>query len=186
MPYTPVWCSVWRRQDRRSAGLAGVAPRDDGDRAILAHVIATGWLALRATGTDLGRAYVVAQGGAIVTAGATCGVAFLKRACRGPCGSLPDRCGGQCDTGASVPWAAGMRWLLGRPEWERECRRTCLPSWCGCWGQLTAPGRLRQCVAALQRAAPMGDRRRVVRFSRAQACSLFGPRAVQDEVDVGV
>ena len=85
--------------------------------AILYMFVATGWLALRATGTTW-VAYVVAQRGAIVTAGATCGVAFLIRAVFEALHAPSLTIAVAIVTGASVPWAAGMRWLLAKPEFE--------------------------------------------------------------------
>jgi hypothetical protein len=96
-------------------GLAGVATGVV--VAILYMFVATGRLALSATGTTWA-VYIVAQRGAIVTACATCGVAFFIRAVFEAFAAPTLIIAVAVVTGASVPWAAGMRWLLAKPEFE--------------------------------------------------------------------
>jgi PST family polysaccharide transporter len=96
-------------------GLAGVATGVA--VAILYMFVATGQLALSATGTSWA-VYVLAQRGAIVTAGAACGVAFFIRAVFEALDAANLTIAIAIVAGASVPWTAGMLWLLAKPEFE--------------------------------------------------------------------
>jgi O-antigen/teichoic acid export membrane protein len=96
-------------------GLAGVAAGVS--VAILYMFVATGQLALRATGISW-RLYLRVQLGALVTAGVTCGVAlsarFLLEAYQAS-SAVITLAVLAC---AAVPWSAGMLWSLGEPGFE--------------------------------------------------------------------
>jgi O-antigen/teichoic acid export membrane protein len=106
-------------------GLPGVAAGVSA--AILYMFVATGHLALNATGTPW-RLYLRIQLGALVTAGVTCGVAFFVRLLLEARQASSAIITLTVLAGAAVPWSVGMLWTLGKPELEPL--RADLPRWC--------------------------------------------------------
>jgi O-antigen/teichoic acid export membrane protein len=96
-------------------GLAGVAAGVS--VAILYMFVATGQLALRATGISW-RLYLRVQLGALVTAAVTCGVALIARLLLEACQASSAVITLAVLAGAAVPWSVGMLWSLGDPGFE--------------------------------------------------------------------
>jgi PST family polysaccharide transporter len=85
--------------------------------AILYMFVATGHLALNATGTSW-RLYLRIQIGALVTAGITCGVALFVRLLLEAGQASSTMITLAVLTAAAVPWSVGMLWTLGEPALE--------------------------------------------------------------------
>ena len=96
-------------------GLSGVAMGVDA--AILYMFVATGQLALRATGTPW-RAYFRVQVAALVTAlaasGAALAVRYLLETRQAPSGTIALA----VVAAAAVPWSIGLLWSLGQPDMD--------------------------------------------------------------------
>jgi PST family polysaccharide transporter len=106
-------------------GLPGVAAGVSA--AILYMFVATGHLALNAIGISW-RLYLRVQVGALVTAGATCGVALFLRLLLEAWQFSSAIITLVVLSGAAVPWSTGMLWGLGDPDLEPL--HSSWPRWC--------------------------------------------------------
>src|SRR5204863_3162015 len=95
--------------------------------AILYMFVATGHLALRATGTSW-PVYVRVQLSALVTAGVTCGVALAVRLLLEARQTSNTTSALAVLFAAAIPWTVGILWNLGDPDFEPLRAR--LPRWC--------------------------------------------------------
>lgn len=97
-------------------GLEGVAAGVS--LAILYMFVATGQLALRATGTSW-RLYLRVQLAAFVVAGATCTVALAIRLVLETSNASSAAIALAVVAGSAVPWSLGLLWTLGEPGLEQ-------------------------------------------------------------------
>jgi hypothetical protein len=96
-------------------GLPGVAAGVG--LAILYMYVATGHLALKATGTPW-RLYLRIQLGALATAAVTCAVALVARLLLEGWQASSLTVTLVVLAAAGVPWSAGVLWSLGEPDFE--------------------------------------------------------------------